>query len=76
VRFQILNFPQPAEENMSVVVDAVNRVTQKDNTELVIDLTVNRSGENQSPVIVPLTFTINGLRSVMDFSIDARLIHC
>jgi len=72
VRFQVLNFPQPPEENMSLVVDAVNRVTQKDKTELVIDLTVNRSGENQSPVIVPLTFTINGLRSVMDFSIDGQ----
>ena len=72
VRFQILNFPQPPAENMSLAVDAVNRATQKDKTELVIDLTVNRSGENQSPVIVPLTFTINGLRSVMDFSIDGQ----
>ena len=72
VRFHVLNFPQPPEDNMSLVVDGVNRVTQKDNTELVIDLTVNRSGENQSPVTVPLTFTINGLRSVMDFSIDGQ----
>ena len=72
VRFHVLNFPQPPEENMSVVVDAVNRVTRKDKTELVIDLTVNRSGEDHSPVTVPLTFTINGLRSVMDFSIDGQ----
>lgn len=75
VRFHVLNFPQPPADNLSVVVDQVSRVTQKDKTELVIDLTVNRpqqAGASLASVTVPLTFTINGLRSVMDFTIDGQ----
>ena len=48
------------------------RVSTKDQSELVIDLTVKRISENESKISVPITFTINGLRSVMNLELDGQ----
>ncbi len=70
VRFHVLNFAEPTPENLSVVVDRVERVSTRENSELVIDLTVKRISNKTSPVNVPVTFSINGLRSVLNMSIE------
>lgn len=70
VRFHILIFPEPPKENLSIVVDRFERVATKEKSELVIDLTVRRTSDDPTRISVPITFTINGLRSVMSLGLD------
>jgi hypothetical protein len=72
VRFHVLNFAEPPKENLSVVVDRVERVSTKEKSELVLDLTVKRTSEDKGTVSVPVTFVINGLRSVMNLNIEGE----
>ncbi len=72
VRFHVLNFSQPPSENLSIVVDRFERVSSAEKSELVIDLTVERVSEDASTVSVPITFTINGLRSVTNLELDGQ----
>ena len=72
VRFNILNFPQPVIENLSLIVDRFERVTTKDKSELVVDLTVQRVSADTTTISVPLAFSINGLRSVMNLDIEGE----
>lgn len=70
LRFHVLNFAEPPTDNLSVVVDRVERVLTRKKSELVIDLTVKRTTEQTSSVNVPITFSINGLRSVLSLHIE------
>ncbi len=70
VRFHVLNFPEPVTENFGVVVDRVERVGAKEKSELVLDLTLQRTSQNVATATVPVTLTINGLRSVLNVSIE------
>ena len=72
VRFQVLNFADATENNLGISVDRVDRVTSNDRTELVIDVTVVRAGQDLSPATIPLTFTINGVRSVIELEIEGQ----
>ena len=72
IRFHILNFSQPVAENLSIAVDRFERVTNKEKTELVIDLSIERISEDQSTIDVPVTFTINGLRSVLNVKLEGE----
>ena len=59
IRFHILNFSHSRFRKIfRIVVDRFERVTGKEKTELVIDLSVERtSSENQSSITVPITFS-------------------
>lgn len=70
IRFHVLNFPEPPQENLSIVVDRFERVEDKGESELVIDLTVQRTSEDESRISVPIAITINGLRSVIDLELE------
>ncbi len=70
VRFHILNFPEPPTENFSIVVDRAERVEIDGKSELVVDLTVRRVSEEAAGVTVPITFIINGLRSVTNLNLE------
>ena len=72
IRFHVLNFSQVATENHSIVVDRFERVTSKEKSELVIDLSVERTSEDTSAITIPITFTINGLRSVVNVELDGE----
>lgn len=76
VRFQVLQYPDPPAENLSITIEQVRRQTAPDNptaAELLIDLTVTRRNAPESPgkgKAVPLTFNINGLRSVFELELS------
>ena len=70
VRFHVLKLATLPEENMSVVVSRVEHDTNGDKSELVLDVTIERIGSDLTTVDVPVTFTINGLRSVMNVELE------
>jgi len=70
VRFQVLQYPEPPTNNLAITIDQVRRQISADNpnaAELLLDLTVVGRATNGS---VPLTFNINGLRSVYDLELS------
>ncbi|MEM7457219.1 MAG: BatA domain-containing protein, partial [Planctomycetota bacterium] len=69
VRFQILNYADPPEENLSVRVDSVQRFESGDQAEVIIDLTIRRASPGGQDEI-PLEFVVNGVRSVATVEID------
>ncbi|MBL8855347.1 MAG: BatA domain-containing protein, partial [Planctomycetaceae bacterium] len=76
VRFQVLQYPDLPVENLSLTIDQVRRQTAPDNpaaAELLIDLTVARRNPPSGPgaeKVVPLTFDIHGLRSVVELELS------
>lgn len=72
VRFHILNFPERPRENFSIVVDRFERISTKDKSELVIDLTVQRTSDDAASISLPITFNTNGLRSVMYLDLEGQ----
>ncbi len=76
VRFHVLNFPASPAENLSIVVDRLERIEQTTDSkkvELVIDLTVQRDSANNMTQSIPLTFNINGLRSVVNLELTGEV---
>ena len=76
VRFQVLQYPDSSSGNLSITIDQVRRQAAPDNptaAELLIDLTVTRRNAPESPGqgnSAPLTFDINGLRSVFELELS------
>ncbi len=69
LRFQILQYPEPPTQNLTITLDQVRRQVAPDNAnaaELVLDLTVQGRSSNTT---VPLAFNINGLRSVLNLEL-------
>ncbi len=60
IRFHLLCYPQPARDDLAVVVNRVERRETADKAELLLDLQVTRSGDDAPPVEVPLRFVVNG----------------
>ena len=73
VRFHLLNFAQPVESNHALNLTRYDRVDSLDKSELVIDLTIDRSGQaSTSSDSIPVTFNINGLRSTLEVEIEGE----
>ena len=73
VRFHLLNFPQAPEANYALNLTRYDRVDSLDKSELVIDFTIERSGQSSiSSDSVPVTFNINGLRSTLEVDIEGE----
>ena len=70
VRFQLLKFAEDVAENVSVRVDRFERESSDSGDQLVVDVTLTRSKADDPPTRVPVTFTINGLRSVKEIEIE------
>ncbi|MBI1313205.1 hypothetical protein GC176_18085 [bacterium] len=64
VRFQLLAYPDVPRENVSVEVQSVKRRNVPGGAELVLDIRLLRQTESAVSANVPLTFLINGARSV------------
>ncbi len=75
-RLQVLQYPDLPVDNLSLTIDQVRRQTAPDNSaaaELLIDLTVARRNPPSSPgseKVVPVTFNIHGLRSVVELELS------
>jgi len=63
VRFHLLSYAQPAEGNLTVLVDRVVRRETSDRAELLLDLQVSRNVLDPQPMELPIRFVINGVAS-------------
>lgn len=72
VRIHLLNYSEPPSGNFSITVDHFERASANNQSELVIDFTVRRESDDESTVSLPLTFNINGIRSVMSLEIEGE----
>ena len=70
VRFHVLNFPEPVDNNLAVAVTRHDRVDTADKSELVLDLNIERTGGSVGIGTVQVTFNINGIRSVLEVELE------
>jgi len=69
VRLHLLTYEQTADDNLAVTVSGVRKRKVASGTELVLDVMVQRESEKKSPRTIPLEFTVNGARSVLEVEI-------
>ena len=69
VRFQILSYDQPPEDNLAVTVRNAKRRVVGRNSELVLDIHLSRRSVSEGPIDVPIEVIVNGNRSVIDFEL-------
>ena len=60
VRFHLLCYPQPAQDDLGVSVDRVTRRETSDKAELLLDLRVTRHADHPQPIETPLRFAVDG----------------
>ncbi len=72
VRFHLLAYEQPGEDNFSVSVTNVRKRTAASGNELVLDVKVRRESENLASQTLPLEFLVNGARSVLEVQVDGE----
>jgi len=72
VRFHLLAYPQAAPENVAVRVTDVRRQQTSEGVELLVSLTLTRSGETEEPLSVPVQFEIDGARSELTLEMAGR----
>jgi hypothetical protein len=65
VRFHLIAYPQPADDNVAVQVDRVARRETSDKAELMLDIRLTRHSRDPQPVELPLQVVVNGTRSTM-----------
>ena len=68
VRFYLLSYPQPAEDNLSVSVSQARIRQTGQATELILDVNV-QSDQETATRSVPVEFVINGARSVLNLEL-------
>jgi len=69
VRFHLLTYPDGSSENCSVSVSNVRKRGLDGNSELLLDVRVQREGENLANKNLQIEFVVNGARSVMDIEV-------
>jgi len=69
VRFHLLCYPQPAQDDLGVTIDHVTRHETSDKAELQLDLRITRHVDKPQPLEVPLRFVINGVATTMKVTI-------
>ncbi|MEZ6042845.1 MAG: BatA domain-containing protein [Planctomycetaceae bacterium] len=68
-KLYLLNYQPSNERNLSVSVSNVHRRETTAGAELVMDITVQRTGDIRQPETVPLAMVIDGARSTLDLKI-------
>jgi hypothetical protein len=66
IRFYLLTYGQPANDNVAVRVVNVRQRELADGRELVLDVSLRREASAIEPLTVPCEFVINGARSVVN----------
>ncbi|MGB8354519.1 MAG: BatA domain-containing protein, partial [Chthoniobacteraceae bacterium] len=76
VRFHLLCYPQPAQDDLGITIDHVTRHETGEKAELQLDLRITRHVEKPQPLDnkpqlleVPLRFVINGVATTMKVTI-------
>lgn len=70
VRFSILNYPETASGNYAIRVTSAQRLKSKEQSELILDLEIERSDELDGEVEIPVEIVINGARSVVNARVN------
>ncbi|MEO8498947.1 MAG: BatA domain-containing protein, partial [Planctomycetota bacterium] len=66
VRFHLLAYPQAAPDNLAIRVTDVKHHATGEGVELLVSLAITRQTEADDVVSVPITFEIEGARSVLN----------
>lgn len=66
VRFHLLAYPHAAPDNIAVRVTEVKRKATGEGAELLVSLMMTRQTDTDAVVSVPITFEIEGARSVLN----------
>lgn len=66
LRFNLLVYPEVAEDNISVSLTDVTRRVGRDQGELLLDVRLTRAAADPKPVTVPLEFVVNGARTQLE----------
>lgn len=69
IRIHLLAYAQPPEDNLALRVTDVKR-QGGEHPELLVSLSVTRTGNSSAPVSIPLQFEIDGARSVVQAEIN------
>jgi hypothetical protein len=74
LRFHLLSYPEPAQNNLALRIDRVTRrATSGGNAELLLDLHLTRpEGPPASPLEVPLRITLNGTSSTLNLTLKEK----
>jgi len=77
VRFYLLAFPQEPQGNTSLRMTNIRRRETDDGAALVVSLEITRNDKAKEktaePLIVPVEFEVDGVRSVVDVEISGRI---
>jgi len=74
LRFYLLNYPSVSEDNLSVSVKNLRRRNGPEGTDLLMDLTIRRSGKTELPgtLKIPVEFTVNGTRTMETMAMEGN----
>lgn len=72
VKLYLLEYPDPARDNLAVRVENVQFRSFADRSELVFDISVTREGDETEPSAIPLEVTVNGVRSVVPIELTGQ----
>jgi hypothetical protein len=72
VRFFLLTYSQPADDNVGVRVSNLRQRSAEHQRELVLDVALQREAKSPRPVTLPLVFNINGIRSVVNLELEGN----
>jgi hypothetical protein len=70
VRFYLLNYSQPAGDNIGVRVSNVRQRESETQRELTLDVALCREATTGNAVKLPIVFNINGTRSVVNLEME------
>ena len=76
VRFSLLAFSEPAEENASIRVSSVRRIVSGDSAEILVSLKLvaDSQAETDTEKTIPIEFEVEGARSVFNATISGGMI--
>ena len=69
VRFYLLSYPEPADDNLSISVHNARIRKAAGTAELTVDVSIRRDGTSNSIEQIPIEFIINGARSVLNIDL-------
>lgn len=74
LRFHLLGYPQPAPQNLAVVVERAMRRETPETAELLLDLRITREAGATGPLELPLRFVINGVSTTLKMEMKDSLL--
>jgi hypothetical protein len=75
VRFHLLTYAQPVEQNLSICVERVTRRETAEKAELLLDVRVTRADSTKEPLELPLRFVVGDVSTTFKAEMnDSQLV--